>query len=501
MKLFHIIITICLVYSSNVYSTDYYISETGNDSNSGISQFDPFLTIQAAADIVVAGDHVWVASGTYAGFDVRDVDGTEENPIIFEGFGTGVIINEGGPLRNDCINVENADWVIIDTFTCNDAPGNGNGVRIVLSNNCIVRNCFCDNNAERGIFTAFTDDVLIENNVCSNSIDEHGIYVSNSSDRPIIRYNECFGNNNIGIHVNGDLSAGGDGIISNAQVYNNFIHDNNQGAGINMDGLENPIIYNNVITNNHSSQGIALFQQDGAIVTSGAKIYNNTIVVPDDGRWGILLDDGAQEETEIYNNIIVNLHDWRGCISAENSDGLISDFNILNDKNSNDGDGYTISLVAWQALGFDLNSLLADPISEIFNDTFLNDYSLIGGSQAIDSGTDLVSGIVTIDFLNLSRPISSGYDIGAYEYNYPIGIEELQIDQLTIYPNPANHYFNLNLASNRIQKVNIINNAGRVVKTVKLESRINISDLTTGLYLIEIVQTNNTINYKKLRIN
>ena len=51
-------------------------------------------------------------------------------------------------------------------------------------------------------------------------------------------------------------------------------------------GLKNPIIYNNLIYNNHFAQGIALFQQDGAIVSHGAKIYNNTIIVPSDGKMG-----------------------------------------------------------------------------------------------------------------------------------------------------------------------------------------------------------------------
>ena len=67
---------------------------------------------------------------------------------------------------------------------------------------------------------------------------------------------------------------------------------------------------------------IALFQQDGAIPTRGAKVYNNTILVPEDGRWGILMTAGANEGTEIYNNIIINQHAWRSCISAVGTNGL-----------------------------------------------------------------------------------------------------------------------------------------------------------------------------------
>lgn len=293
-----------LILNFPLQANNYYVSNAGNNSNNGLSLNNAFLTLQHAADIVVAGDSVLVANGTYVGFDLREQNGTSSANIVFKVLGSNVLINEHGPIRNDGINIENSDYIVIDGFVCNDMPGNGNGIRVVLSDNCIVRNSSCDNNAERGIFTAFTDDILIENNICTNSIDEHGIYVSNSSDRPIIRFNECYGNNNIGIHMNGDGSEGGDGIISDAQVYGNIIHDNKLAAGINMDGVQNPVIYNNLIYNNHSAQGIALFQQDGAVVSSGAKIYNNTIIVPDDGRWGILLKEGANVNTEIYNNII-----------------------------------------------------------------------------------------------------------------------------------------------------------------------------------------------------
>ena len=55
--------------------------------------------------------------------------------------------------------------------------------------------------------------------------------------------------------MNGDLSAGGDGIISDAQVYGNILYENKLAAGINMDGLQDPIIYNNLIYNNHTASG------------------------------------------------------------------------------------------------------------------------------------------------------------------------------------------------------------------------------------------------------
>lgn len=66
-----------------------------------------------------------------------------------------------------------------------------------------------------------------------------------------------------------------------------------------MDGLQNPKIYNNLLYNNHAS-GITLFKQDGTIVTSGAKILNNTIINASDGRWCIQIKSGGNVNTSIY---------------------------------------------------------------------------------------------------------------------------------------------------------------------------------------------------------
>ncbi|GAL63610.1 T9SS type A sorting domain-containing protein [Algibacter lectus] len=473
--------------SYNLKATNYYVSNSGLNSNTGLSQNDAFLTIQHAADLVIAGDTVFVENGIYVGFDLRNVNGTAANPIIFMGTGNSVLINQSGAIRNDGINIENANYIIIDSFIVNDMLGNGNGIRVVVSNNSIVRNCACDNNAERGIFTAFTDDILIEYNVCTNSIDEHGIYVSNSSDRPIIRYNECYGNNNVGIHLNGDSSAGGDGIISDALIYGNNIHDNNGAAGINMDGLQNPTVYNNLIYNNHSSQGISLFQQDGAIVTNGAKIYNNTIIVPSDGRWGILLQNGANINTEIYNNIIINQHAWRGCIAINNTAMFTSDNNILNDKMSNKGDGSTISLAAWQALGLDTNSLLASSMNSIFVDPTLNDFNLATDSQAIDTGTNLVSTIVTYDINGNTRPKGINYDIGAYEFDSTLSTDNNAtiFKGIAVYPNPTSGIINTKIKN--LNNIILYDITGRFIKIIEPKSSIDLTELPNGIYLLKFI--------------
>ena len=490
-----------------VSGTNYYVSNSGSDGNTGLTISDAFLTLQHAADLVVAGDSVFVSDGTYAGFDLRNTNGNLTSPIVFKTLGDNVLINTSGPIRDDGINIENADYVVLDGFIVNDMVGNGNGIRLVLSDHCAVRNCRCDNNAERGIFTGFTDNILIENNICTNAIDEHGIYVSNSSDNPIIRYNECFGNNNIGIHMNGDLSAGGDGIISNAQVYGNILHDNGGAAGINMDGVENPEVYNNLIYNNHFSQGIALFQQDGAIVSQGAKIYNNTIIVPTDGRWGILVRAGANLNTEIYNNIIINLHAWRGSITIEDTAGFTCDYNIVNDKLSDSGDGSTISFAAWQALGFGLHSQLADSLHHLFEAPDVDNYQLATASQAIDAGTPLVSTLVTEDLAGVSRPQGSAYDIGCYESEIASGESHIVAEEtgITIYPNPFTDTVIIDGELTNFE-VKVFDALGQLVADysgVSAPLTLDLSAIPSGLHFISVSNTQQTLMsvYKILKEN
>jgi parallel beta-helix repeat protein len=314
----------------------------------------------------------------------------------------------------------------------------------VLSDFVVIKNNYCHNNYRWGIFTGFTDDITIDNNTCSYSEDEHGIYVSNSSDRPIIRNNHSFNNNGCGIHMNGDISMGGDGIISNAIVEGNIIHDNGYGGGsaINMDGVQESEIFNNLIYNNHAT-GIAMYKIDGGDGSKNNKVFNNTVIQPSDGRWNILVVDGSTGNT-LYNNILINHHSFRGSIAvdAASLSGLVSEYNIVVNRFSNNGGSSNMTLAQWQSLGYDLNSMLADPESQIFIDHTNGNYHLLQNAQAVDAGTAQVLPTVFEDLENIPRPQGSGFDIGCYEYNTITSVEDTKLPDDFIlyqnYPNPFN---------------------------------------------------------------
>ena len=431
-----------VLFSIHIYSqSNYYVSNTGSNGNNGLTINAAFETLQHAADIVNAGDSVFVVSGNYVGFDIR-TSGNSFQPIVFKALSNDVTIDIHNPVTNDGINIENANYVEIHGFNIINQPRAG--IRIVVSDFIKAINNNCSNNFKWGIFTGFTNDNLIEGNSCSYSEDEHGIYVSNSSDRATIINNHSFNNNGCGIHMNGDLSMGDDGIISNAIVAGNVIHDNGVGGGsaINMDCVQDSKIFNNLIYNNHAT-GIAMYQIDGAEGSKNNKIFNNTIIHPTDGRWAVLVVNASTGNT-IYNNILINNHSFRGsiCLDEESKPGFVSDYNLLVDRLSDDDGNSNMSLASWQALGYDAHSQIVQTENQIFVDPNNSNYHLLQSSQPTNIGTSLVSSVVAVDIDGVLRPQGSGYDIGAYEYSSTTSVEdEKVVNDFKLYqnyPNPFN---------------------------------------------------------------
>ncbi|HEX5104240.1 MAG TPA: right-handed parallel beta-helix repeat-containing protein, partial [Pirellulaceae bacterium] len=273
--------------------TTFYVSNLGADTGSG-SQAAPWATLQKAANTVQAGDTVIVRSGNYVGFHMTR-DGTATARITFQAE-PGAAVTQRNATTPDGINLEGADYVTIDGFAVNGMPRAG--IRSVTNHDVIIRNNHLDQNYKWGILTGFSDDLLIENNVASRSQVEHGIYVSNSGDRPVIRGNTIWGNNANGIHMNGDASLGGDGIITGALVENNVIYDNGLGggSGINGDGVQDSVFRNNLLYDNHAS-GISLYQIDGGGGSTGNVIVNNTVIQASNGRWALNIQSGSTGNT------------------------------------------------------------------------------------------------------------------------------------------------------------------------------------------------------------
>ncbi len=455
----------------------YFVTKNGNDNNSGLSREESFLTIQHAADIVQKGDTVSVYNGEYNGFYVEE-EAEELKPVYFIAEEDNVRITARNTMTPDGINIENSSYIFVEGFKIIGIERAG--IRIAQSNNITLNGNFCSHNGRWGIFTGFADNVSIEYNECEFSQEEHGIYVSNSADNPHIRFNLSHDNYQCGIHMNGDESMGGDGLITNAIVESNIVYENGigGGSGINCDGVANSYIYNNLIVDNHTS-GISLYRIDASNGSFNTKIYNNTIVNAEDGRWCININTSSTNDT-VLNNILINLNPSRGSISIDNSslNGFYSDYNLVVDRFSNDWGETTVSLSEWQSSGFDTHSQIADDRKDIFVDYTNNNYHLKSSSQAIDKGTNYVDYIVKYDIEDVKR--DKIYDIGAYEY-VKSGIDE----------------YKKKIAVNRIylnnlkpgDRINIYNvNGIKIYSSVARKSyvELNSGSLCPGIYFISI---------------
>jgi len=394
-----------LLVASTASAATYHVTSTGSDSADG-STATPWLTIQHAADRVQPGDTVIVSAGTYTGFTVG-AQGTAAAPIRFTGDGT-VNIDGAATANRDAIEVDGA-YVTIEGFTVTHATRAG--ISVIVADHVTIRKNKTDQNGKWGIFTAFANNVDIEDNEASRSGEQHGIYASNASDSPVIRGNTVWGNAMCGIHMNGDISQGGNGLVTNALVENNYIHDNGTagGSAINGDGVQNATIRNNVLDNNHAS-GISLYQIDGAAPSTGNVVVNNTIRMATTARFAINIQDGSTGNT-LRNNILLDAAPNRGAIDIDSASlpGLASDHNA--GTNAWSIDGGVMTLAAWKTrTGGDAHSFVASE-AELFASGTLE---LRDGSPAIDSGD--ATGAPATDFAGTARPQGAGFDIGAYEH-------------------------------------------------------------------------------------
>jgi len=408
-----ILFCLCLGFAASCGAATYYVSPAGFDTNNG-SSITPFRQIRKGIAVAVPGDSILVADGSYLGFDIKNFAGTAALPLNIKAQGSNAVVTVTADRADnrDTMFISFSSYVIIDglrSFSANRAA-----VRIDSSPHITIRNGVFGNNTTWGVFTDFSDDTVLESLECYGSVQQHGIYTSNSGDRPIVRGCYLHDNHDAGLHMNGDVTQGGDGIISGALVENNLIVNNGLGGGaaINMDGVQDSTIRNNLLYNNHAS-GITAFQFNGAQGPKGLQIYHNTVDNASDARWVLLINNSAGPCT-VRNNIFINRNSAKGCIDYLTGTDIAnfdSDYNVLDKVTPNDG-GTTYTLAQWQALGHESHSVTAS-VGALFVDTASGNYHLAVGSPAIDAGATL--GAVTGDREGNSRPSGLASDMGCFE--------------------------------------------------------------------------------------
>lgn len=260
------------------------------------SRAEPCREIASAVGLAHPGDVILVADGTYASFTVAGMRASAAAPLTIFAQGASVFVTAG---RRDSIAVVNSFYVTIDGL--NAIGGARAGAGVLCSNHVTIKNGRFVANKRWGIFAGFSDDLVLEHDETGGSQREHGIYASNSADRPIIRGNLVHDNASSGIQINADgdekpdddcawKQSGGaaDGICTGAVIEDNVIFGNGVrgGGAINLDGVQASVVRNNVLYGNHAT-GIVNYKGDGSGGPKGMLIVGNTLVQAARARQGL----------------------------------------------------------------------------------------------------------------------------------------------------------------------------------------------------------------------
>jgi len=431
-------LAVCLVAGPAAAAT-YWVAPAGDDTGPGTKQ-KPWATLQHAVDAVSPGDTALVRAGTYAGCVMRR-SGRADAPYTLKAEpGATVLVDKPGPENRRRSNLEvgargqTVGYWVVDGFEVANAPMWG--INLGRTEHVTVRNCRVHDCHQTGIFTSFSDHPLIENNESYRN-HEHGIYHSNSGDYPILRGNRCHHNDCCGIHMNGDINMGGDGLISHAVVERNIIWENGRprgGSGINCDGVSDSVIRNNLLYDNHAS-GISIYAIDGAEGSSRNGIYNNTVVVAADGRWALNIPWWQRRSkpvgNRVANNLLLSLNPQTGAILIWGEEAVAEcDHNVVTarfavdavigsevpmpaageDRSVEGGHGL-LSFTQWRTQGRDAHSRVGTPAA-LFVNPSKGDYHLRSGATAKGAGTHLPE--VTDDLDGRRRPAAGPADAGCY---------------------------------------------------------------------------------------
>lgn len=421
----------------------YYVAKTGNNANPG-SEGLPWLTVQKAADTVIAGDTVIVSSGFYLEQPSELTSGTHDARITyladsslgrvviggfyargayltvsgFEMNGSGAFALQGmihvGIGGSNCIftdittsGIPNFTGVYIGGITT-ATPGptgclfnrltlqspNYNMISLVGTGH-VVSNCFISGNAGYDAIRLQGSDITIKNNIIYN-----GNPFGNTASHP--DFFQSFATNAAGL------------------IQNNII-ENNVCIGLNMtDGCqignfedqgESGIVSNFMFRNNI----FAFVDRSANVYPDYFKFYNNVFYQCAKGsNFCIIYDNigtkGKANYVDIRNNIFFECGDAgsvsKGWYGGNAGTGLIADYNLVigtgagTTKNSD----WTIS--GQEAHG--INGLNPSFINaEAFN------FRLSPSSACIGSGTNL-SAYFTTDAAGATRTVP--WDMGAYAY-------------------------------------------------------------------------------------
>lgn len=485
-----------------------YVNKNATGANNGLSWTDAFIDLQDALAIIVSGEEIWIAQGTYkphatdrnmffvidkediklyGGFagtenNVQDrVLGANETILSADLLGNDNNVSDfPGNYSNTSRNTDNSYRVIkitatgnnllLDGLTISDAHNNASStsrgaaiLKDIAVADLTLRNCTVKDNVSRndnaGLIAEFElnntsaarGELIVENCKFINNMSRwaSGIYsfVSTNTNVDITVANTLFEGN-----IAADLSSTVRGISGSASWFR--VISNGSNVTLN---LSNNTYVNNIdrgtdqSLNNFTRATVGISKTSGITSVFNATV-NNSIFWDNTTVGGVT----TRSITDLYKSPVNSL--------------IVS--NSIDQANFND-----------DSITNKINSSASDPL---FTDALNNDFTLTSSSPALDSGDNsLVFG--TTDLLGNQRIFNTTVDMGAYEFGaMTLGLDDFDSNnmELKIYPNPTTSVLNVEMEG-YLKSATIYSVLGaQVLRTNSKE--INTINLKTGVYLIKI---------------
>jgi len=536
-----------LVYYIHTAQTNWHVAMNGSDISGNGSTTTPFASLQKAADIVQAGDTIFVHHGDYynklyGNGDIWKNDnlmtitanGNENHYIVIMPFpGDHVTLHSDAKYN---IQVKNASYIKIYGF---ELEGVATDITQYMADNAWGK--YKDSNGN-------IHDLATELDIDINDPSIRGTKISKSVQNNIKKpsyYNghglTCLKSHHIIFSNNEIHDFPGSGLRADKSdhviIKNNKIYHNTYWTSAGVGALT--IAASEVRPNGDSYSGVKIKIQKNYVhknenrLISWAPSKNFIHMVIDEGS-GIFLTRNADTYSTGYFLISNNIstHNGASGLVIHKTDRVIAEFNtVYKNGTSNDGqaggiglntvkkaqirNNITYALPDHWALGKNGGTLINVNISNniIYNEngsepvyhnisnsgfTITNpmlidpdhgDYRLQVNSSAIDAG--IASNYTNDDYDSNIRDNTP--DIGAYEFLNSSAINYISKNKsLIIYPNPVNKYLRIgNLSSPQEKILKIYNSLGKLILTKKvcpISDRITVSldFLKTGLYFIKI---------------
>ncbi|MDZ8027622.1 MAG: choice-of-anchor D domain-containing protein [Nostoc sp. DedQUE11] len=409
----------------------YYVSGTGNDSNNGLKEGTAFRTLQKAANLVQAGDTVYVMNGTYEQskypnspvLGINQKQGTQDAPITFTAYpGHNPLIKS---TNFQAINIVGSSYIVIEGLTMvgandkitleyaksqqgnlNNPLTNGAGINIQpdkqnnSSHHITIRGNTISKFPSGGITSKEADYITIENNTVFETC-----WYSPWGPNAI----STLGNRNLDNNTT-DYKI----IIRNNVSYDNYTYIPwweagrvTEGHGIMIDaanslGLDNQpykgkILISNNTSYNNGGAGIQVFKSSNVDVVNNTTYQNSQH--PELKGAGEILINGASENVNVVNNIMYAKLNGSSYVVSGSAKNVKADHNLIYNTSNYNKTGTNLILGK-------------DPQ---FVNAATHNFALKPGSIAIDAGSNAFNNITGRIPHDGDGNGTAVIDIGAYE--------------------------------------------------------------------------------------